>query len=230
MRKSFVLVLILIMTTTLANSQDILGKWYAISESHLIELVIDEDFIKVQVLHSRDSNIGFERDEKRLYGIHDMGDKKIAVVGDNGGASEQLYYPMVIFNIQKKSSLEIATKSKIDPSKTINELIDAIAKDSTELLGNVFYHEEKIKELENLKDLDSMPLIDFRLYFKNFIEQRNKFAYLEDHLADAFHDHIVNRILIELGYNPLFRNDWENRFLEKYILDEEIQKIYEKKY
>ena len=211
------ILLSLTMIITGANSQDILGKWYGIGENHLAEFIIDKDSIKIQMLDSRQSKTGYERVNIKHFGIFDIGDKKVVVVGDKANKEDPHYLAMTFFNVQEYQSIELAANGQVKPAKTIKELTDAIDKSTVKLFGNVFYSEKKIQEFEKLKDLETMSLDDFRIYLKTFIEKRDKNSFMEQLMTGTFRDQIVNKTLVELGYNPVFRKDWENRFFEKYL-------------
>jgi hypothetical protein len=71
-----------------------------------------------------------------------------------------------------------------------------------------------------------MSVEDFRSYLKKFVEKRESKSFMEERMPGTFHDQIVNETLLESGYNPLFRADWENRFFEKYLSDKEVGKIH----
>jgi hypothetical protein len=229
MNKISAILLILTMTITEAKSQEILDKWYGIGENNLAEFIVDKDSIKVQMLDSRQSNTGHERGNIKHFGIYDVGDKTIIVVADKSNKEEQQYLAMTFFNVRENQSIELAANGQTKPTKTIKELIDAIGKDETKLFGNVFYSEEKIKEFERLKDLETMSLDEFKRYLKKFIEKRDRNSFMEQLMTGTFRDQIINKTLIELGYNPMFRKGWENRFFEKYLSDKDVGEIYREK-
>jgi hypothetical protein len=217
------------MTVFDANSQNVLGTWYAISEEYLAEITIDNDSIKTQMLDSIQSNFGRERGQVKHYGIYEIGDKKVVVVEDKANQEKLQYRAMTFFNIQGHS-IELAANGLTKASKTIKELLNTIASDTTSLFGNVFYNKVRIEELEKLKDLETMLVEDFRVYLKRFINKREKFSFMEKLMPGTFRDQIVNKTLVELGYNPVRRRDWENRFFEKYLSDKEVGEIYREKF
>ncbi len=228
MKKHLVILSGLILIVTAAHSQDVLGKWYGINENYLAELIIDNDSIKIQILDSRGADAGRERRNFKHSGIYEIGNKSLVVVTDY--ASEEGYLAMTFCNIQRNQSIELAANIEVKQAKTIGELTDAIGKDRTELFGNIFYDEAKIQEFEKLKDLETMPVEDFRLYLKKFIEKRDANFFMEEMMPGTFRERMVNETLLEIGYNPLFRKDWENRFFEKYLSDKEVGKIYRERY
>lgn len=228
MKKHLVILSGLILIVTAAHSQDVLGKWYGINENYLAELIIDNDSIKIQILDSRGADAGRERRNFKHSGIYEIGNKSLVVVTDY--ASEEGYLAMTFCNIQRNQSIELAANIEVKQAKTIGELTDAIGKDKTELFGNIFYDEAKIQEFEKLKDLETMPVEDFRLYLKKFIEKRDANFFMEEMMPGTFRERMVNETLLEIGYNPLFRKDWENRFFEKYLSDKEVGKIYRERY
>ena len=230
MKTQSILFILLIMTLTETNAQDVLGKWYAIRDNNLTEMIIDKDSVKIGVISDRRLKKKNEQGKIRHLGIYKMEDKVIIVFEGKPTTEGAIYLAMTFVNIQRQEFIELAVNGQNKPTKTIEELKDAISNDTTKLFGNVFYSEKRIQELENLKDPETMPLMDFRSYFKKFVEKRDSSLFMEQRLKSTFHDQIVNKTLIELGYNPLFRKDWENRFFDKYLSDKEVEEIYRNKF
>ncbi|MFI5407250.1 MAG: hypothetical protein ACHQ1D_12170 [Nitrososphaerales archaeon] len=231
MRKLPLIFLSLMLTVVQGNSQDILGKWFGISEKYLAEFTVDHDSVRVQMLDARQSAEGHERGNFKHSGIYNIKDKKIIVIVEVKNKEGIQYRAMTFFNIQKNSSIEMAANGVTRATKTIKELVDLSNQDTTKLLfGNVFYHKDRIQEFEKLKDLEAMSVDDFKIYLTDFVKKRDSYSDMELLMPGTFHDQIVNETLIQLGYNPLFRNDWENRFFEKYLSDKEVREIYRDKY
>ena len=187
--------------------------------------------MKIQMLDSTESGAGYERSRHKHGGIHYINDKKkaILIVEDRSNGGLQ-YRAMTFFNINKNSSVELAANGITKATQTVKELIELAEKDTATLFGNIFFHCSRIEQFKKLKPLKTMTLNDFKAYLKMFIEKRDRYSYMERLMPGTFRDQIVNQTLIELGYNPMYRNDEEDRLFEKYLSDEEVAEIYRDKY
>jgi hypothetical protein len=223
--KKILLLLIIPITTINANCQDILGKWYGVGRNHLVEFSIEKDSIKAQILDSREAVRGHEREKIKHFGIYGINDKQLIVVLDKKTSQ---YLAMTFCNIKDNFSIELAANGVRTPGKTIDELIELTNRDTAILFGNIFFSKHRIQEMEKLKNLETMPLDDFKIFLKMFLENRSKYSYKEQSMPKTFREQIVNMSLIELGYNPIFKNEWENIFLEKYLSDKEVEELWRK--
>ncbi len=193
-------------------------------------MTISNDSIKFQMLRSRNATKGFERSENKHFGIYSARTKKIIIIASKETSDYERYIAMTFTNIKNNHSIELAGNGVRNATATINELIELSTKDTTQLFGNVFYHADQIKEFEKLKDPKKMDLSDFKIFLRKLIETKNRNRFRKRVIANTFQDQILNSSLIELGYNPLFRNDLLNILLEKYLSDQEVAKIYHTEY
>ncbi|GEM_PF-2815500 len=207
-------------------SQDIIGKWYGIGENYILEFAIQNDSIKSQILDSNHDSIGYERGKIKPQGIYNVGDKRIIIIVDED-SNELKYHALTFFNIKDKVSMTLAANG-IKSAPSIEEILKLSANDTSSLFGNIFYHQEYIDELTDSKDLETMSVNDFIIFIKTYLSKRDRFLYMEEYMSKTFQDQLTNITLIELGYNPLFRGDWENRFFEKYLLNKDVQELLKK--
>jgi hypothetical protein len=121
------------------QTQDVLGTWYGISENHLAELVIKVDSIKMQIVKSADDTRGNERGSIKHLGVVRIKDKRIIVIPDNRSTDGTRYQVMTVIDIKNGVSMELASNGVSKSARTVEELINLSANDTTKLFGNVFF-------------------------------------------------------------------------------------------
>jgi hypothetical protein len=226
MKKFRFLILILTMATT-GNAQDIFGKWYGINDDGLTELDISVDTLKGQVLKTGE-NKGFERTNIKHSGIFNIKDKTIIVFADNKSSSTTTYRALTFFNIKDKVSMEIAANGITTATNTIDELVNLSKSHKEELFGNIIFSKGYLVVLGRLKDIELMTLDEFKLFLKNYVDKIKQIRDREQLMPGTFQNQLITRNLIEIGFNPMNRKDWFDRFLEKYLADKEVEELWRK--
>lgn len=227
MKKIWFLSLLLIGVVQ-TKAQNLIGAWYAISDRSLAEFVIREDSIKAKILLPEYDLKGFERTNMKHVGIYEIRDKRIVVVLDKTSVDTVRYRAMTFFNIRDGVSVEVAANGIRMAAKDVRELIDLSAKDTTRLFGNVFYHKDYLETLNKKRSVETMTLQEFRKFLAAYVDKKDVYAYRERYMRATFQQTLINSILIEMEFNPLNKKDWLDRFLDKYLIDEEVEALRSK--
>ncbi|MBT1711197.1 hypothetical protein KK062_23335 [Fulvivirgaceae bacterium PWU5] len=211
-----------------AKTQNLIGEWYAIDDENLAELVIHEDSIKARILVPGGDSKGSERTGIKHFGIYEVHDKRILIVPDDTSVDAVRYRAMTFFNIRDGISVELAVNGITMVSKEVDKLIDLNASDTTRLFGNVFYHKDYLQLLNKKQNMETMTLPEFKEFLAAYVNKREMYSYRERYMPATFQQTLINSILIEMAFNPINKKDWFNRFLEKYLMDKEVEALWRK--
>jgi hypothetical protein len=224
MRKiSLTLFLLGTITVHLFSQEEIIGKWYAINRSGLIEVKFTHDSLEMRTLYSALRAKGYEKDKKRHAGIFKLNDKFLVVFQEK--KIENKFRAMTLCNFKEGESIEIAANGVTDVTGTIDELVKLSIGDTTTLYGNLIYSESFISVMKRMKDIEQMTLQDFKRFLENFIRERKANKDLRDNIAGTQGHQLITRILFEMGYNPINGVDVVDRYFEKFINDPEVKEL-----
>lgn len=212
---------------TAGNAQNIFGKWYGINDDGLVELDISSDSLKGQIFQTGEDK-GFEKMRIKHSGIFNIDNKTIIVIPHYDSSNSMTYLAMTICNIKDRISMEIATNGINTATKIIEELIYLNKSRHEELFGNIIFSKEYLVVLGRLKDIELMTLDEFKLFLKNYVGAVEKFKDRERLMPGTFQNQLVTTNLIAMGFNPMNRGSWFDRFLEKYLSDKEVKELRKK--
>jgi hypothetical protein len=186
----FILTLI---TADLFSQEEIIGKWYAINRSGLIEVEFTNDSLIMRTLYSDLSTKGFEKDKKRHSGIFKLKDKFLIVFPEKN--KENKFRAMTLSNFKNGESIEIAANGVKEVTGTIDELVKLSSADTTTLYGNIIYSHNFISVMKKMKDIEQMTLQDFKSFLTIFIRRKNTYEGLADNMAGTQGYQLIIRIL-----------------------------------
>lgn len=209
-------------TVDLFSQEEIIGKWYAINRSGLIEVKFTHDSLEMRALYSDFRAKGYEKDKKRHAGIFKLKDKFLIVFPEK---MENKFRVMTLCNFKKGESIEIAVNGVNRVAETIDELVKLSSADTTILYGNVIYSESFISVMKKMKDIEQMTLQDFKKFLTNLIRRKKAYEDLGDNMAGTQSYQLITRILFEMGYNPINGIDVVDQHFEKFISDPEVKEL-----
>ena len=224
--KKFAFLMLSLAMAISGSAQDVLGRWYSIEDDGLIEINISIDSLKGQLFNTGQDN-GSEKMNIKHSGIFTIRDKSIIVIPDHKSSnSTTTYRALTIFNIKDRVSMEIAANGINTPAKTIDELVDLSKDHYGELFGHILFSSEYLSTLGQLKGLDLMSIEEFKLFLKNYVEEKERVKNREQLMPGTFQSQLITRSLIGMGFNPMNRKGWLDRFLEMYLTDKVVEGLW----
>ncbi|MEM1003098.1 MAG: hypothetical protein AAGH46_10660, partial [Bacteroidota bacterium] len=170
--KPLTLLLLLAGLFTNGYSQDIMGKWYMINRSGLVEIEITEDSIFHQKLFSDFTPKQKPRKSQSYLNIQQLGNKILII--SQARKDTATYYALTITDLIKGESFKMVWNTLDTVTTTIDDLIEVHKQDKRELFGYLVFHESYIDTLKQLKEIDDMAIEDFRKYAARYVANIKK--------------------------------------------------------
>ena len=162
--KTLLTTIIIVFTFNSCYSQDkeipnLIGNWYMVNRSGLIEFSITKDSIKTRKVYS-----DLTPKEKRVQSFSYLKTVKlidrILIVFKTDSLK---YSAMTIMNINEKKHFQLVWNSIDTSVNDIETLIEINKNDNKQLFGYYVFSEHYIDTLHQMKSIDSLSLSDFKI-------------------------------------------------------------------
>ncbi|WP_276373367.1 hypothetical protein [Chryseolinea sp. H1M3-3] len=221
---------IILLTISLTGSaQHILGKWYMVNRSGLTEFKITKDSLVSRSMFPNLTPKG-GREASPYDTIVTLDSKALIISRANGDTSK--YTAMVIFDITN-DLFQMAWNASDTAMGDIHSLIEFHKAESEPLFGYYIYNEKLLSRLNQMKDLRTMTLQDFKQYaevYVNKIESTNSAfeQYNAGYAAVTYHFQLITQALFDSGFNPIQNNSAVVGVYKKYYDNPEVKNIMQK--
>ncbi len=221
---------IIFLTISLTGSaQHMLGKWYMVNRSGLIEFEITKDSLLSRSLFPDLTPKG-GREASPYETIVTLGTKALIISRANGDTTK--YTAMVIFDISN-DLFKMAWNASDTVLSDIHALIEFHKADNKQLFGYYIYNERFLSRLNQMKDLRTMTLQDFKHYaevYINKIESTNSASekFNEGYAAVTYHFQLITQALFDSGFNPIQNNSAVVAVYKKYYDHPEVKDLMQK--
>ena len=213
------------------SSQDLIGKWYMVNRSGLVETEITKDSITFNQIFSNFT----EKSSRSKTGINILKkvkqkDRTIFIYQSEKGSTK--FFALLFSSLQKNKTIKLIWNG-LDKSETIDELIELNKNDKKTLYGYNLYSKDHVEELKKRKSIKSMSLADFKgylsAYFKKVKLPLSEMEKLPQSFLGpfTFNTQIISQTLLELGYNPIQDSEPLENLYKKYMEVPEIKILIE---
>ncbi len=218
-------------------SQELLGTWYMVSRSGLIEFSITQDSIK-----TRDLFTDFSPKDKPVFSPKNkpveassylkkvkLNDRVLLIRKSHKDSIK--FSAWTVINLIDKKYFQLAWNIPDTSTNDIETLIQLHTNDNRPLFGYYLFSEHFIDSLKQMKSIDSLSLVDFKQYlsvyfdkFKHTLNDAVKYntAYLSEY---TYNFQLISQSLYDMGFNPLQNTKTMEVIYKKYIGDPEIKKM-----
>lgn len=229
-KKQITLFILLTITQT-SFSQDVIGKWYMVNRSGLIEMIITKDSISTQKIFADFKSKGDKKESVSLAKIEKLNDRILLICRTKKDNSK--FSAITVFNYSEKEHFQQAWNAPDTITDNISALIELNKKSNKKLFGYNCYSEKYMDALKKLKPIEDMPINDAKSYFTLYInkikETEAEFAKEPvSYMGGTSHNfQIITQALFEIGYNPIQNSRTVSPLFEKYYKEPEIKKLIE---
>ncbi|MEO0471984.1 MAG: hypothetical protein AAF206_20320 [Bacteroidota bacterium] len=227
--KKLSLILLLIGFFIKGHSQDLIGKWYMMNRSGLIECEITEDSILTRQLFLDFKPKPKPGKAQAYFKTQNLGDRVLLIT--KAMKDTALFSAFVATNVENRKSFYLAWNVLDTATTTIDALISIHQQDKRELSGFLFFHEDFIASLQKLRPIDAMTLQDFKKFAQNYVDRikntQEAFAqYNTGYIVITYNFQTMIQALFEIGYNPLQSMATLETPFVKFSTDPEVEMIW----
>ena len=220
---------ILLLTFQFCFSQDIIGTWYMVNRSGLIEFSITKDSIKTRQLFSDFTPKG-KPGESNGYIKTVKLDDRILVISKSQKDSLK-FSAMTVINLKDKKYFQMAWNISDTLTNDIETLVQIHRNDHRQLLGYYVFSEHYVESLKQMKPIDSLSLSDFKKYLTVYLDkikitEKDAIKYNTGYMSGfTYNFQLISQSLYDIGFNPLQNTKTTEAVYRKYYEDPEVKKM-----
>jgi hypothetical protein len=255
--KRLLTAIILLLTFQFCFSQDIIGTWYMVNRSGLIEFSITKDSIKTRQLFTDFTPKGKPAESYAYINIVKLNDRRLVIRKSQKQAPK---FPPFITSQGDTLKFAATKKSQDDTLKfkamTITNLVDKKyfqwvwnvedtltndfetliqihTNDNRPLFGYYVFSEHYIDSLKQMKSIDSLSVSDFKKYLAVYLlkiklTEQDEVKYNKGYFSGfTYNFQLISQSLYDIGFNPLQNTGTIDPVYKKYYEDPEVKKILE---
>jgi hypothetical protein len=217
-------------TDLFSQNNSVLGKWYMVNRSGLIEMNITSDSIKTRELFTDFRPKGKPEKAQSIDKIATYGDKTFIVTRKITDSTK--FSVMTIIDFQLDKYFKVAWNTLDTSINNIEKLIELHKGDNRQLLGFYSYSENYLDTLKNLNPIENMSVNDFKKYLTIYLQKlKNDEKTIEKYnlgySAASYNFQTITASLYELRYNPLQNIRTVDKIYKQFYDDPDIKKLLE---
>ena len=213
------------------HSQDLVGKWYMVNRSGLVEFEITEDSLIKRKLFTNLEPKQTQVDRNSYIKVERLDDKMLLIVNANTDTTK--YSAMTIINFEKGKWFQLVWNTLDTITNNIEDLNFIHQQDKRQLYGYYVFSEEYLDSLKAMKEIDNITLEDFKKYAAVYVDKikltEDEFnKYNIGYAAVTYNFQLISQSLLNIGYNPLQNTSTIEPVYQKYLDHPEVKVIFEK--
>ena len=230
MRKLITIIILLTITPT-CFSQDLIGKWYMVNRSGLIEMLITKDSISTRKIFSDFKPKDERKESLSLVKTEKLNDRILLIYKTKKDTLK--FSAIILINYSENKHFQQTWNGLDTITDKIETLIELNKSLDKKLFGYNFYSEKYINTLKKLKPIEDMSLNDFKSYFKLYLSKikETESEFIKEpinYMGGVSHNfQIISQSFFESQYNPIQNTRTVNPVFEKYYKEPEIKNLIE---
>lgn len=229
--KQLLTAIILLSTFQFCFAQDIIGKWYMVNRSGLIEFSITKDSIKTQQLFSDFTPKDQPGQSDKYIKTVRLSDRILVISKSKEDTTK--FAAMTFINLIDKKYFQLAWNIRDTSTNDIETLIQIHKNDNRQLFGYYAFSENYTTILKQMKPISSISLEEFKKYLTVYIDkikltEKDAEIYNTAYLSGfTYNFQLISQSLYDIGFNPLQNTSTTDPVYKKYYKNPEVKKIIE---